>query len=424
MIGSAARLTSRSSGGRDQREERESQQSFKGFGHAPPDNASAIRKGRLPDSVQDESLKKQKRDPVADNYSFDESQQRQSEQHSTAERARAAPGAAGVDILGALTKKASNSSTVMSKAEPRASSPSGAGQPDEQPQPDKPCTCPPNVKGQATQEQQPTGKEEEFIQELSHKALVKFISANHPVHPLTKERFQMTDRVTVSSYHLKLCDACGCQRAGSACWRCCRAYTRFALRGGLAGRRAEKKVKPESSRPAGEDSTSESSEFEDEAGFGGLAAAGAHIGIGAGLYLQMMRTFALLFFLLTILNIPVYMMYAGATLHNDYFDLGRGFSFFAVGNVAQTNKVCSAQVVLPITSTSGPKFKLKCTEPHQYLLRLENYGLLYALNPATRKAASATEECKAIMSPSRTLLPRSSRRRVLHSDVTSELNFE
>ena len=58
------------------------------------------------------------------------------------------------------------------------------------------------------------------------------------------------------------------------------------------------------------DSQSESSELEDEVGFGGLTAAGAHLGVGAILYLQTMKTFLVLFFMLTILNLPVYFIYS------------------------------------------------------------------------------------------------------------------
>ena len=35
---------------------------------------------------------------------------------------------------------------------------------------------------------------------LSYKQLIKFISSNHPVNPVTKERFSTDDRVTVNNY--------------------------------------------------------------------------------------------------------------------------------------------------------------------------------------------------------------------------------
>lgn len=47
--------------------------------------------------------------------------------------------------------------------------------------------------------------------------------------------------------------------------------------------------------------------------FKGLSPAAIYLGEGAIMYLQMMKTLAVLFFLLTIINIPVYMMYSSMT---------------------------------------------------------------------------------------------------------------
>jgi len=85
------------------------------------------------------------------------------------------------------------------------------------------------------------------------------------------------------------------------------------------------------------DSASESSGDEDEGGFGGLTSAGAHLGIGAVLYLQIMKTFAILFFFLTLLNLPVYALYSSNTLDNNYKNFFGGYPFFSLGNLAQDN---------------------------------------------------------------------------------------
>lgn len=77
---------------------------------------------------------------------------------------------------------------------------------------------------------------------------------------------------------------------------------------------------------------SESSELEDEVGFGGLSAAGAHLGVGAILYLQTMKTFCVLFFILMILNLPVYFIYSQTTINNNYTRLDVAFQYFTFGN--------------------------------------------------------------------------------------------
>ena len=80
------------------------------------------------------------------------------------------------------------------------------------------------------------------------------------------------------------------------------------------------------------DSGSSTSEEEEECGFGGLTAAGAHVGVGAILYLQTMKTMTMLFLVLTILNLPVYFIYSQTTLNNKYGDLDIAFQYFTYGN--------------------------------------------------------------------------------------------
>ena len=54
--------------------------------------------------------------------------------------------------------------------------------------------------------------------------------------------------------------------------------------------------------------TESDSESDDEEKYKGLTKAASHAGQGAVLYLQTMKTFAILFMLLSILNAPVYYM--------------------------------------------------------------------------------------------------------------------
>jgi hypothetical protein len=97
------------------------------------------------------------------------------------------------------------------------------------------------------------------------------------------------------------------------------------------------------------ESESESSELEDEVGFGGLTAAGAHLGVGAILYLQTMKTFCVLFFILTVINLPVYFIYSQTTLGNDYGSLDIAFQYFTFGNFGRIKEDCSS---VPITFDS------------------------------------------------------------------------
>jgi hypothetical protein len=41
---------------------------------------------------------------------------------------------------------------------------------------------------------------------------MEFIAKNHPVDPVTNDKFMVWERITVENYYTKLLDPCGCQR--------------------------------------------------------------------------------------------------------------------------------------------------------------------------------------------------------------------
>ena len=90
-----------------------------------------------------------------------------------------------------------------------------------------------------------------------------------------------------------------------------------------------------------ETDSEESSEGDDEK-YAGLSAAGSHMGAGAVLYFQMMKGFAMLFAILTVLNIPIFMLLGDATLHNTYYDVNKRFRYFSIGKLGQDNDICSS----------------------------------------------------------------------------------
>ena len=68
---------------------------------------------------------------------------------------------------------------------------------------------------------------------------MKFIEANHPVHPITKRQFSIGDRVEVKEYLIKLMDPCGINKLFKFCFKKCRNYKKFALKGGFSGEKEE-----------------------------------------------------------------------------------------------------------------------------------------------------------------------------------------
>ena len=103
-----------------------------------------------------------------------------------------------------------------------------------------------------------------------------------------------------------------------------------------------------------DDSASESgsSSSDEDAGQGGLTVAAQHVGEGAALYLQSMKTIAIMFTVLTIVNIPILYMYSSQTSgisENNYENWTDLFKYFTIGNLGQTDSECDySQVYLGI----------------------------------------------------------------------------
>ena len=189
---------------------------------------------------------------------------------------------------------------------------------------DNPCTC---IEGPKEPEHHHHHTEEE---ELSYKELINFISEFHPVNPVTKEKFDSGDRITVKDFGYKLSDACGCFTLAMKCKMCLKEYRK------LHRGEKEKKFKPETMNDL-PDSGSDSSELEDKYGFHGLTGAGAHLGIGAIIYLQSMYTFFILFFVLTVLNIPIYLMYYNVS----FYKVAHSLANFSIGAMGTEQDSCA-----------------------------------------------------------------------------------
>jgi hypothetical protein len=56
----------------------------------------------------------------------------------------------------------------------------------------------------------------------------------------------------------------------------------------------------------------------------------------------MMKTFSIMFLLLTFLNLPIYALYVMNTDGNDWGDLGKLFKFFTIGNLGQLTRKCGS----------------------------------------------------------------------------------
>ena len=74
----------------------------------------------------------------------------------------------------------------------------------------------------------------------------------------------------------------------------------------MKGKKEVKFIRPESMADLPDSNSSEDSDADENNGITDVSLA---LGDGATLYLQMMKTFSIMFLILTILNIPIYVLY-------------------------------------------------------------------------------------------------------------------
>lgn len=234
----------------------------------------------------------------------------------------------------------------------------------------------------------------------------------HPTDPGTMDKLDLEDSITVNKYTFKLVDAVGCLY----CFSIFKRFFKF-LKGKLLRKKQKYYLKPDSMKDVPDsDSDSETNDT-----FKGLSPAAIYLGEGAVLYLQMMKTFAFLFFFLTVLNIPVFWMYASMTKGNNYTEMEEAFKYFTLGNLGKGNPICgysnidyskSQQIFKGELDEPDqnifaevlereviPKIELKCPRDTSYMQSLKDVGFVYSLNLQTGDFSQAKQICHQIHNP-------------------------
>jgi hypothetical protein len=125
------------------------------------------------------------------------------------------------------------------------------------------------------------------------------IETYHPTNPETREKFSPFDRVHVFNYGMKLTDACGFVRIINML-----AEFKSKLKRALNLKKRKAFKKPATMKDLPDTDSSDDPIKNDT--YKGLSEAAIYLGEGAVLYLQTMKTLAILFFILTVINIPLY----------------------------------------------------------------------------------------------------------------------
>ena len=110
-----------------------------------------------------------------------------------------------------------------------------------------------------------------------------------------------------------------------------------------------------------------------------------------------------MFLVLTIVNIPVYFMYASQTRENDYANLTELFGYFTIGNLGQTWNECDYSEVYLASdeiqmSDSMRKLTWVCP-PGTYISSLNHFGFLYQEDRRLRRPSHGRSSCWASMHP-------------------------
>ena len=233
-----------------------------------------------------------------------------------------------------------------------------------------------------------------FFQPISYKKLKMIISTRHPVDPETRSRFSLKDRITVNEYEAKVSDACFCYAA-----------TQFIkemhkkIKKSVKGPKQNTFNRPPSMADMPESNSS--SESGDDGALKGLTQCSISLGEGATLYLQMMKTIAIMFLILTILNLPLFFFYELNTTGNQLGNFQKVFKYYTLGNLGQMDKKCSYSSFEYNFNSSieekAPPVHVDCGDG--YIGELQSFGFLYKFDKQYGDDTIASERCKYIEDP-------------------------
>ena len=119
-----------------------------------------------------------------------------------------------------------------------------------------------------------------------------------------------------------------------------------------------------------------------------MSAAACHLGIGAILYLQILKTFVILFIVLTLINIPIIGLYANSSKTN-MTNFEEVFAYFTLGNLGRGEDHCGYTV---LSGGSRKNIELNCGS-NVYLKDIERFGILYKNYLPTNTSSSAKDIC-------------------------------
>lgn len=125
------------------------------------------------------------------------------------------------------------------------------------------------------------------------------------------------------------------------------------------------------------------------------------LGDGAILYLQMMKTLTIMFLLLTVMNVPLCILYENNTDGNDILNIGQLFKYFTIGNLGQLTKRCGwGDLAFKfMTENSGLQQQIKVDCGTGYVNEMQQFGFLYTIDKIWGGESEGEATCNHIENP-------------------------
>ena len=224
--------------------------------------------------------------------------------------------------------------------------------------------------------------------------------------PLTQEKFSIYESTTVYNYGLKLTDACFCMAIYRLISRCQKRILNWCFK------KQKKQIeKPESMQ----DVPDSGSDSENMDSFEGLSSAAIYVGEGAILYLQIVKTLGIMCVILSIINMPLFMVYqnAGQSGSINILSMNSVVEGFCLGNIGSIRKVCVNSHIPYDAGTKlfpsltpikidvagikkGPPMimELKCPLLDDYFFELSDFGFMYKIDYEFDSFSSASGRCE------------------------------
>lgn len=134
---------------------------------------------------------------------------------------------------------------------------------------------------------------------------------------------------------------------------------------------------------------------------GAISEVSQALGDGATLYLQMMKTLTIMFLLLTIMNIPLYILYENNTDGNEITNIGKLFKYFTIGNLGQLTKRCGWGdfAFKFMTENGGLNQQIEVDCGSGYVNEMQQFGFLYKIDKLWGGDSEGEATCNSIEDP-------------------------